>query len=192
MKQKQIALILFIFILNIFGKSWRYVPKYYRSLIFISFLNSLYYYICKRHLVWEFNTRGVNWRLLRAIQTFFITPSLVILFLSKLPDTLLKRIVHVIKWVTCSSLIEHFIHKKKMIRFKYGWNIYWSTLIYIKMYVYSYLFYINPLFACILSLCSLIFFIITFQVPLTTRFLKGSITVLFPKKGRLQMLKPKC
>lgn len=158
---------------------------YYKNLVFVTVINAFYYYLCKRHLVWEFRSGGFSWRWLRIYHTFVVTPLLILLFLSKLPNTLSKQIVYIINWVIGSFAVEYGLHKLKMINFKYGWNVFWSGLLYLKMYTFSHLFTTRPILASILSLASIIFFIAKFRVPLTKRHLKGPIFMLLPKRIRI-------
>ncbi|WP_458414235.1 hypothetical protein ACNQFZ_04915 [Schinkia sp. CFF1] len=185
MKQKQIALVLIIILLNIFNKSWKDITKYYKNLILVLGLNAFYYYLCKRHLVWEFRPGEFSWRGLRALHTFIVTPLVILLYLSKLPKTLSKQIVYTINWTLGSIIGEYFLHRQKMIKYKYGWNLFWSGLLFFKMYVYSNIFTKNPFSASILSLCSIIFFILKFHVPLTKRLLKGPFHIFLPKKIKI-------
>ncbi|WP_374193845.1 CBO0543 family protein [Alkalihalobacillus sp. BA299] len=181
MKQKQLLLLLPILLLTIIGRTWRDIPKYYKSLGYVSFFNSFYYYICKRYLLWEFPPYGFHWRLLRALHIFLITPLLVLAYLSSFPRSFSKKIVHLIKWTFISSLFEYFAVKQKMIKFKHGWNIYYSGLIYLKMYMLSYLHTKKPLPSWVLSIIFLIVCILKFKVPLKTRLLKGPIFFLIKK-----------
>lgn len=185
MKQKQVALILIIVLLNVVNKTWKDLSMYYKNLVFVTVINAFYYYLCKRHLVWEFRSGGFSWRWLRIYHTFVVTPLLILLFLSKLPNTLSKQIVYIINWVIGSFAVEYGLHKLKMINFKYGWNVFWSGLLYLKMYTFSHLFTTRPILASILSLASIIFFIAKFRVPLTKRHLKGPIFMLLPKRIRI-------
>ena len=166
MRQKHIILILSIIFVNLLGKTWRNFPKYYKSLTYVSIVNSLYYFLCKRHLVWEFIPLGIDWKFLRTVHTIIVTPLIVLLFLSNFPKTFLKQMIYIIKWVLGAILVEFVVHKLKLIQYKHGWNIFWSALLYLKMFVYSHLFTKKPLMTWFLSLCSCTFFIIKFKVPI--------------------------
>ncbi|WP_077211961.1 CBO0543 family protein [Bacillus dakarensis] len=165
MKYKHLILIIGILLLNIGMKTWRHVPKCLKSLVFVSSVNTLYYGICRRHLVWEFTPGGIHWKLLRVIHVILVTPSIVLLFLSKLPKSLYKQIVYLISWVIVASTIELMIHKQKLIQYKHGWNILWSAFIYVKMFIYSYLFPKKPYLTILLSILSSLFLVKKFKVP---------------------------
>ncbi|MBB5171955.1 CBO0543 family protein [Texcoconibacillus texcoconensis] len=169
MKQKHLALILSLLLLNILRGSWRDIPKYYKNLTYVIFVNILYYLVCRRHLLWEFPSLGVNRLVLRVAYVIFVTPSIVLAFLSKFPKSPFRQILYISKWVIVSSMIEYFLHKRKLIQYKHGWNIYWSGLVYLKMFVYSSIFHKKPLIVWLLTFCSLIYFIVTFQIPVFSK-----------------------
>ena len=132
-KPKKISLWHFIIILStilISLNSWRDIPKYCKNLIYTTIFSGLYYLLCRRHLVWEFNPGSFQCRLIRFIYAVIVTPLLTLLFLSKFPNTLMSQIVYFIKWVLFVTIMEHFAHKQKLIRYAHGWSIYWSGVIY--------------------------------------------------------------
>lgn len=165
MRYKHLTLIIGILSLNIGMKTWRQFPKCCKSLIFVSFVNVVYYGICRRHLVWEFTPGGIHWKLLRVIHVTIVTPSIVLLFLSRLPKSLYRQIMYLISWVTAASVIELIIHKQKLIQYKHGWNILWSAFVYLKMFIYSYLFPRKPYLTILLSVLSNLFLVKKFKVP---------------------------
>ncbi len=179
---KHIVMVVMILVLNFKEKTWLNIPKYYKGVFYATVCNGLYYHLCKRFLVWEFKPDGIDWRILRGLHMFVVTPLLVLLCLSKFPKSFTQQILHIIKWVFGSSLFEYILAKRNMISFKHGWNIFWSGLLYLKMYLYSFLFIKRPLFTTVLSLCSVVYFIKRFNVPLSKRLLKGPMFFLFRKK----------
>ncbi|WP_332629752.1 CBO0543 family protein [Halalkalibacter flavus] len=181
-RHKQIALILIILLLNLYLRTWKGLSKYYKSMLYTSFINALYYYIFKRNLLWEFKPGGMNWRLLRKIHTFFLSPVLVLLFLSRFPTSFINQVIYTMKWVLASSFAEYFLEKRKMIRFKYGWNVIWSGLIYLQMYLFSYFFLKKPVMVWALSFFSVLFYMTVFKVPLTGRLLRGPYLLFIRKK----------
>lgn len=167
------VLLLGMILINVYKKNWLLVPKYHKSLAYVSFINAMYYYLFKRHLLWEFNPGESNWRFVRATHMIFLSPLLVLLFFSGFPATNGKRIVYTMKYVLLSTLAEHLIAKRRMIFYKNGWNVLWSGIIYFQMFVFSYLLLKRPTLTWILSLFSILFYIKRFKLPLTRRLLKG-------------------
>ncbi|AST90997.1 hypothetical protein [Sutcliffiella sp. NC1] len=165
-RNQHFALVVGIILISFFNKSIRDIPKYYKSLLYVSSFNLIYYYLCKRHLVWEFIPTGVNWLIIRIAHVIIVTPLLVVIFLSKMPVTFFKKCIHLLRSVFIATVVEFFAHKKQLILYAHGWNIYWSSLLYGKMFMYSYLFTRKPLTTLFLSLCSTVFLIFKFKVPL--------------------------
>ncbi|WP_372459125.1 CBO0543 family protein [Alkalihalobacillus deserti] len=171
--KRHITLILLVFLLNVTKKSWRHVPKYYKSLLYVSFINAFYYYLCKNYLLWEFRPKNVNRKLLRAIHILFVTPTLALLSLISFPDTLNKQLIHIGKWTFLSTLSEYLAFKLKLIDYRHGWNFFWSGIIFSILYVFSYLHTKKPIETWILSVHTLVFFIVQFNIPLGSRLFKG-------------------
>ena len=164
-RNQHILLILNIILLGVFSHSIRDLPKHYKSLVYVSSFNTIYYLLCRRHLVWEFIPNGVHWLMIRLVHVFIVTPLITLIFLSKMPSELFRQIIYLIRWVIIASVIEYLAHKKNLILYAHGWNIFWSSLLYVKMFVYSYLFNKRPFVTLFLSLCSTIFFALKFKVP---------------------------
>ncbi|WP_062049913.1 CBO0543 family protein [Bacillus sp. JCM 19034] len=144
MKHPHFIYVLVIIIVNVFLKSWQVLPKYYKSLLYVIFINSCYYYLFKGKLLWEFRDKLLKVNQLRALHLFIGTPLLALGFLSRFPRTLPKQIIYVLSWTIVSSIGEWVAIKNKLIVYKNGWNNMWSSFIYFKMYIFSYLFRQRP------------------------------------------------
>ncbi|MBU9722110.1 MULTISPECIES: hypothetical protein [Bacillaceae] len=166
-RRRHTVLVILIILLALSSNSLPKIPKFYKNMIYVSSFNGLYYLLCRRHLVWEFIPNiGVNWLLLRLVHTILVTPLVVLVFLSEMPHTLSKQFIHFARWITISFAVEYLIHKEDLILYAHGWNVFWSGVIYVKMYFYSYLITKRPLLTLFLSFCSTIYFITKFNVPL--------------------------
>ncbi|WP_066392292.1 CBO0543 family protein [Neobacillus mesonae] len=165
-RNRHCVLVLSVILITILKGSWREIPKYYKNMVYVSLINALYYLLCRRHLVWEFIPNGVNWLAIRIVHTVIVTPLIVLVFLSKMPNTLFKQFIYFVRWFTISSAVEYFIHKKHLILYAHGWNVFWSGILYVKMFLYSHLFTKRPILSLFLSLCSTVYFIFKFKVPL--------------------------
>lgn len=166
-RNRHIFLVIIVILLTISSNSFREIPKYYKNMVYVSSFNAIYYFLCRRHLVWEFiPSTGIHWLLLRVVHTMIVTPLLVLVFLSNMPNTLFRQFIHFIHWVTISSAVEYLIHKKHLILYAHSWNVFWSGVLYFKMFLYSHLFTKRPILTLFLSLCSTVYFIFKFNVPL--------------------------
>ena len=168
-RNRHIVLILIVILVTISSGSWRGIPKYYKNMVYVSSFNAIYYLICRRHLVWDFIPNGIDWWVIRVIHTIIVTPLLVLVFLTKMPNTLFKQFIYYIRWIIISFVVEYLIHKKHLILYAHGWNVLWSGLLYVKMFLYSHLFTKRPILTLVLSLCSSVFFIFKFNVPLKVK-----------------------
>ncbi|MBM7660254.1 hypothetical protein JOC85_001021 [Bacillus mesophilus] len=170
-RNQHIVLVLSIILLSILSKSWRDLPKYYKNMIYVGSFNIIYYLLCRRHLVWEFIPNGINWLGIRLVHILIATPLMVLIFLSNMPRTLWRQLFHLIRWAVIASLVEYVAHKKRLILYAHGWNIFWSGTVYLLMFLYSHLFTKRPFITIILSLSSTLFFIIRFSVPFKRKHL---------------------
>ncbi|WP_411955547.1 CBO0543 family protein [Alkalibacillus sp. S2W] len=156
---------LLLLALNIQKKTWRNLPKYYHVLIYVSVFNCLYYVLCRNSLMWELKCKTLSTRAVRVLHILVVVPLLILLYLSDVPKSLSKQIVYICKWIMVSMFVEFIGQKLKMISFHNGWNLYWSILIYTKMYIYSMLMVKKPLLTWMISIVSTIFFLLKFKVP---------------------------
>ncbi len=129
--------------------------------------------------MWDLRSKVFTTKQLRCLHILAMDPLIMLLFLAKFPKRLYKQILYFTKWVIMSTLVEWVAHKKlQVLYFDHGWNIGWSLLIYVKMYLYSLLLKKNAILTMILSIFSTLFFLIKFKVPV-----KRNI-VLQLEKGR--------
>lgn len=171
--EMHLALVLWLLFLNIRKKTWIHLHKYSSSMIYVMFFNALYYYLAKKKLPWDFRSEIFDKRIVRSLHIFLINPLLILLFLSSFPKSLLKQIIYILKWLSITSSVEWFALKKyKAIFFQHGWNMWWSALVYLKMFVFSYLLTKKPVLTVGLSTFSILFFLIVFKIPLRNEILR--------------------
>ncbi|WP_062353476.1 CBO0543 family protein [Bacillus kwashiorkori] len=167
LKYKHLYLILGIIFFS--RKSWSDIPKYYKNMLYVGTFNSLYYLLCRRHLVWEFTPFGFKWAIVRIIHIVIVTPLIILTYLSNAPNSLFKQIIYTIKWVVGASFVEFVAHKQKLIMYAHRWNVFWSSLLFTLMFIFSKLFSKNAILTIILSCLSTCFFIIKFDVPINRK-----------------------
>lgn len=168
MRKLHLLFILWLLIQNIKKKSWRNLPEYIPSLLYVSFFSLLYNILCKDYLMWDFksNIKHLSTKVLRSLHIFIINPLLILSYLSTIPDSIWNKILYTGKWIVSSTLVEWLGQRIfKVIFFDNGWHLGWSTLIYVKMYFLSYFMTKKPLLTWMLSFLSTIFFLIRFKVP---------------------------
>ncbi|WP_071318247.1 hypothetical protein AWH56_26785 [Anaerobacillus isosaccharinicus] len=179
-----IIIIVLLFLLNIRYQSFKHLKKYAPTMVYVSTFNALYYYLCKHYLLWDFKSINLSVRWLRGLHIFILTPSLVLLYLTKFPRKIEKQPIYILKWVAVSSICEFIVFKQGLLFFKRGWNIGWSALLYLKMYVYSYFFKEHKLTVLGLSIITTVTALKIFNVPLRNDQLKGPLAIPFLKKKK--------
>ena len=116
-------------------------------------------------VLWEMKSTFFKKITLRYIYVLLIMPQLILLYLSGVPKTSIKRIVYVCKWVSVSTFTEYIFRKTNFIIFKNGWNLFCSVLIYFKMFVLSYLFTFKKWKTILISFFLTICFVVRFKPP---------------------------
>ena len=101
-----IILALFLLILNIKRKTWRYVSKFRLCIFYVSFFNLIYYILCKDFLMWDFKSKVLKPKVIRCLHILVIDPLLILLYLSDIPKPFLERVIYISKWVVISTLIS--------------------------------------------------------------------------------------
>ena len=171
---KHIIMVLILLILNINFKTWRRFPGKTPTLIYVTLINFLYYFICQKKLVWDFKSNSLSISKVRLLQSFLGTPLITLLCLSGVPHTSAKdKNIYLIICALVSTFFEWVAHKKlNMISFYNGWNIKWSLVIYLQLYFFSYYHTKYPFFTWVLSILSLEQYISLFKIPLSPDMLK--------------------
>ncbi|RLQ93789.1 CBO0543 family protein [Falsibacillus albus] len=161
-----LAILIWLAIQNIRKRTWKNIPRFFPSVLYVVIFNAGYYYLCNYKVLWEFKSPFLKTRTIKILHLFFIMPLLILSFLSTYPSNFLRQIVYVIKWVLASSLIEWIGSKFNAITFKNGWNCCWSTFIYLLMFIFSRMILKKPFVTLLLSGSTTAFLLTIFQIPL--------------------------
>lgn len=147
-------------------------------MVYAATFNAMYYYLCKHCLVWDFKSKYLSRNTLRALHIFMATPLMVLLFMANVPVTLRKQLHYLIHWVMASMVFEVMAIKTGVLFYRRGWNYGWSALLYLKMYVYSFLLRKFPVFILVSSIITTLAAFAFFKIPLRKRFLRGPLLFL--------------
>ncbi|MFA9559636.1 CBO0543 family protein [Evansella sp. AB-rgal1] len=172
---KHIVMVLLLLLLNLKYKTWRKLPLYSSALFYVSFVNILYYFVCQKKLVWEFESNNMPLPKVRVLQVFLGTPLLTLLCLSGLTNqqSFGMKIFHIVKCSLGSTLLEWLAKSKfDMISFYHRWNICWSGLIYFLQYLFSYLYTRSRFLTFILTILSTEMFVQLFKIPISNSMFK--------------------
>ncbi|MDQ0253035.1 hypothetical protein J2S74_000407 [Evansella vedderi] len=167
---KHFSVIFLLIYLNHKSKNWSKVRKHWRVMVYVSLVNTIYYVLCHRKLVWDFRDDYFSVKFIRLINVIFIAPLIILLFLSRMPSK--HQFNYIVRWATGSSIVEWVALKLKMLTYRYGWNLFWTWVLYIKMYLYSFLYSRKPSLVWILTVTSIYMFGTVFKIPFALRINK--------------------
>jgi hypothetical protein len=145
-------------------KKWK---TYYETIIFVSFCNLLYNFLCKDRLTWSYQPDILlNHKTADLVTTLVLLPATITLYLHFFPTNKLKKIFYYLGWIAGFSALEYIWYLFGYITYNYGWNLLWSIGFYFVMFYTIILHHTNLKIALLLSLFSVVFLVITFKIPI--------------------------
>lgn len=144
---------------------WKNWKKYYPTILFFSLGDALYNLVFHNKKLWSFNddTLAVPFHELYVMITIFSSTALI--FLSHYPEKLGKRMRYIVMWAAIYTGIEVIMYYFDMIRYSYGWNIWWSMFFDICLFSLLSLHHRNPLLAWVVVFIFLGIMMNIFNVP---------------------------
>lgn len=151
----------------IVSRAYKQWQQYYDVMLFVSFCNLLYNFLCKEHLNWAYNPDFLlTHKTADIFNTFVLLPSTTLLYLCRFPADKRKKVIYYLIWVTGYSAIEYMWHFFGRITYHHGWNFIWSIGFYFLMFLTIRLLHTKRAIGLLLSLASVVFLCIYFKVPL--------------------------
>jgi hypothetical protein len=138
-------------------KNWR---QYHATMLYLALMNFTYYYYTNHTELWEFHSvfsHAIN----ETIHNFIINPLIVFIFLSNYPKRHQK--IYIIGSIVIFSLLEGLEYMLGYISYNNGWSIWWSVFLYVLMFPMLRLHYTKPLWAYVLSIGQVLFFLKIFN-----------------------------
>ena len=124
--------------------SWRNWKEYYPSILFLIVGNMAYSHIFKNYMLWTYEG-FINQTIASFTTMFFLYPTVVILFLSRFPDSMVFKVAYVLVWSLGCTLLEFFSVSMGWFAFYRGWNIFWSLVLYVIGFILVRLHHRHPL-----------------------------------------------
>ena len=90
------------------------------------------------------------------------------MYLTFYPHGLLWQVPYLLLWVLASAIIETISFYLGFISYQNGWSIWWSGIFYFIMFIVIRLHHKNPLLAWLISFPIVAFFLVYFQVPISS------------------------
>jgi hypothetical protein len=156
-----------IFLLGVIAtqayKQWKI---YYKTMLFVSFCNFLYNFLCRDHLTWAYHPDLLlNHKTTDLINSFVLLPSITLLYLHFFPAKKNRQIIYYLSWIAGFSALEYLWFLFERISYQHGWNFFWSVGFYFAMFYTIRAHHTNLKIALLFSLAVIIFLLITFKIP---------------------------
>lgn len=149
-------------------RDWR---KYYPSMLFASLGNALYEVLCYKYQLWQMEPNGLGYSMIPMLLLILIgMPLSTWIFLSKYPfqSLIYKQIVYVVIFIVLFIVLEYFSIKMGAITYHHGWNLGWSFLFVVVMFIVIRLHFTRPILALIISIPFALFLCMIFGVTFDT------------------------
>ncbi len=146
---------------------WRNLEKYYPTILYFIIGDLLYNLLTYNDPMWKYNKDWIfsNHTLSNLWIMITVYPVTVIIYLFHFPKKKINQIFYILFWVILYVLWELVnIHVFGLIDHYNGWNIWWSFLFDIIIFVMLLIHHKRPLLAWGLSIIIIIFFLKLFDV----------------------------
>ncbi|NPV93098.1 MAG: hypothetical protein HPY50_20225 [Firmicutes bacterium] len=147
---------------------WKNWKKYYSTILYYIIISFLYAMLTYNHPLWEFKSPLLKTTFSDILLGFVCSPALILLYLTFYPHGLLQQVPYLLLWVLVSAVVELTSFYLGFISFQNGWSIWWSTFFYLIMFIALRLHYQKPLWAWVISVPIVTFFLVYFKVPLSS------------------------
>ena len=145
---------------------WKHWRKYYPTILYVIIWDLLYNVITVNHPLWRLDHPVLKHTFSDLLIAFVSFPCYVLIFLPHIPNSIFKRILHILNWAFILSLLEAISIALHTINYYNGWNYWWSVGFNIAMFSMINLHYKNPLLAWPISVLLFIIVMIIFKLPL--------------------------
>lgn len=144
--------------------AWMRWREYYPTILYIILGNLAYFYVFHEYELWLYSSFLGNIYTGLAI-TFLIYPPMVALYLEYFPERKVMQAVYILSWTAIGTLIEYFACLSGGIIYDHGWNLLWSTIIFIGSFILLRVHYRHPLIVWPISLLCAVAVALIFGLP---------------------------
>lgn len=150
---------------------WRNWNKYYSTILFIITLNFLSSILTYEYSLWLFKPTFMvpNHTIADIMIKFTNFPAIILIYLTQYPyqSRWLSQFAYIVIWTIIWTLVEYSFLLTKMMTYHHGWNIGFSFLLWLVMFVTFRLHHTRKPWAWFLCLGFGIFVILYFKIPIT-------------------------
>jgi hypothetical protein len=147
-------------------RDWR---KYYPSMLFAALANALYEVLCYKYHLWQMEPNGVGYSMIPMLLLILVgMPLSTWVFLSNYPykSGIFKKGIYVLFFVVVFIVLEYLSIKVGAISYHNGWNLGWSLIFVIVMFMVIRLHFTRPILALIISMPFSLLLCMIFEVTL--------------------------
>lgn len=147
--------------------NWRNWKEYHSSMLFLAVINLFYYFLTSDYILWTMKPDIIfGYKVTEILYTFVALTGTSLIFLSRLPNSLKKQIIYMIKWMFIYAAVEYVLYKTGRIVYDHGWSFICSVVFDIILFPSLYFQYKKPILAYIEFIIITILGIVYFKVPL--------------------------
>ncbi|MFL6559462.1 MAG: CBO0543 family protein [Bacillus sp. (in: firmicutes)] len=147
-------------------RNWK---LYYPTMLFASLGNVLYELVCYKYQLWQMEPNGLSFAMIPMLLLILIgMPISTWIFLSKYPfgKRIISQVLYISFFVALFIILEYFSVKGGSITYHHNWNLLWSTIFVVVMFIIIRIHFHRPLIALILSGIFTLFLCLIFNVTL--------------------------
>jgi hypothetical protein len=150
---------------------WRNWKKYYPTILFIISVDFFISILMYEYPLWTIQGSLLipNHTIADFLMVFACFSQMVLIYLSRYPykSNWYRQLVYIALWAIFYILVEIIFMSAKLIYYHHGWSIWWSTLVWVFMFIGLRLHHTKPLLAWLLCFACTAFLIIYFHIPIT-------------------------
>ncbi len=147
-------------------RNWK---KYYPSMLFAALANALYEVLCYQYQLWQMEPNGLGYSMIPMLLLILVgMPLSTWVYLSKYPtkSSVFKRGMYVLFFIVVFIFLEYISVKLGAITYHNGWNLGWSLLFVIIMFIVIRIHFTKPVLALIISIPFALLLCMIFEVTL--------------------------
>lgn len=147
-------------------RNWQ---QYYPTILFAALGNALYEVICYKYQLWQMEPNGLKYAMIPILLLILIgMPLSTWIYLSNFPfkKGILKQIIYISIFLALFVILEYIAIKVGSITYHHDWNLFWSFIFVVVMFIILPIHHYHPLLALILSAVFAIILCLIFNVSL--------------------------
>jgi hypothetical protein len=142
---------------------------YYPTLLFASLGNLLYELLCYKYHLWQMEPNGLPVVMIPVLLLTFIgMPASTWVYLSRYPfrKGISTQVLYIAFFTIVFILLEFVAVKYGSITYHHNWNLWWSLVFVVIMFIVLRIHYLRPLLALVISVVIIVSFSLIFHVSL--------------------------